>query len=331
MARPRSRPCGGNSGLLDFGEMSIPQNRIRQGGKAVRLGYDSGNACNDDFLGPNFVLAHRLVVPADATELTLSLWSTRVGDPGVDLWSRHGRMLYQNHSAIGKGPQGILEVDMMSDSPTPELLVPDTGQQLQVSSRHDRNPVSAPDGRHFITYRNVDGAHWKGSMDFAQGLRSHLAIDLHDRLDPSHPRQLLLADHGDSIGWLDFSPDGNYVLYTLLHENDSDLWWLEVATGATGPLTTDGASYAAKWRRGDSPQPLPMSASRWAISRPEHQTLRFTLNADPGDYIIQSSQDLRTWTDLFPLTAGPFGQGSVEDTSSLETERLRFFRVRDAP
>lgn len=246
-------------------------------------------------------------------------------------WSKEGRILYQNHAAIGKEPQGIMEVDMNAAVPTPRLLVPDAGKQFQVSLINDANPVWSPDGRYFVTYRNVDGAHWEGSMELFQGIRSHKAIMLHDRLEPRYPRQLLLVDHGENVGWLEFSPDGRYVLYSLIKGGRSDIWWLDIASGATGPITMDGASIAAKWRPGSQAPSEPLGPARLEVARTTNTTLRFSLSASPGEYIIATSQDLRVWSDLFPLTVAASGRGTVEDPGSLGKQRASFYRARRKP
>jgi hypothetical protein len=79
------------------------------------------------------------------------------------------------------------------------------------------------------------------------------AVMLHDREDLENPRVLLIADHGGISGAIDeftWSPDGRYVLYTLHESTDvANVWWLDATTGATGRVTSDGASGSVDWRQ----------------------------------------------------------------------------------
>lgn len=106
----------------------------------------------------------------------------------------------------------------------------------------DREPVWAPDGRRFAVVRVT-------TSPSSDARARTFAIMLYDRQDLANPRMLLFADHGESIGRLSWSPDGAYLVYTLNRfDGRSDIWWLEVASGATGPVTTDGSWVEAAWR-----------------------------------------------------------------------------------
>jgi hypothetical protein len=76
---------------------------------------------------------------------------------------------------------------------------------------------------------------------------------LNDRDDLQNPTVLLVADQGGIGGAIDdftWSPDGRWVLYTIHESADTaNVWWLDVATGATGRVTTDGASVSVDWRQ----------------------------------------------------------------------------------
>lgn len=76
------------------------------------------------------------------------------------------------------------------------------------------------------------------------------AIMLFNREDIQNPRMLLLADHGMSASARMFSPDGKYVFYTLASSGGkgSNVWWLNVATTETGPVTSDGLILDVDWR-----------------------------------------------------------------------------------
>jgi hypothetical protein len=121
----------------------------------------------------------------------------------------------------------------------------------------DRLPTWSPDGRHFVTAREIGG--WRYDAN-GSVVRTEAAM-LHDRDDLQNPRVLLIADQGGISGAIDqftWSPDGQYVLYTL-HEsaNAANVWWLDVASGTTGRITNDGASLSVDWRQrpGDEPPP----------------------------------------------------------------------------
>ena len=62
---------------------------------------------------------------------------------------------------------------------------------------------------------------------------------------------LLRVDHGSIVANLSWSPDGEFIIYSL---NLSDgggaqVWWLDAATGQTGPITNTINGYAASWRK----------------------------------------------------------------------------------
>jgi hypothetical protein len=61
---------------------------------------------------------------------------------------------------------------------------------------------------------------------------------------------LLRVDQGSLLSNLSWSPDGNFVIYSLNTDSDgAQVWWLEVATGQTGPITNTINGYAASWRK----------------------------------------------------------------------------------
>ena len=64
-------------------------------------------------------------------------------------------------------------------------------------------------------------------------------------------KQLLLrVDHGNLIPNLSWSPDGEFIVYSVVVSGGAEqVWWLEVATGATGPITTAVDGYGATWRK----------------------------------------------------------------------------------
>lgn len=61
---------------------------------------------------------------------------------------------------------------------------------------------------------------------------------------------LLRVDHGTILPNLSWSPDGAFIIYSLnLDGGGAQIWWLEVATGNTGPITNTVNGYAATWRK----------------------------------------------------------------------------------
>jgi hypothetical protein len=158
-------------------------------------------------------------------------------------WSAGNRILYSNEDAYKPKAQGIYEVNAAANPPSEQLLVPGTGEQFEPSFYTDRSPAWSPDGSKFATARKVDGFHYNDAGQFT----SHYAIMLFGR-EELIGRQILLVDQGSAPANLAWSPDGKFILYTLYQGKGGDIWWLDTRTGATGRLTTNGASAAADWR-----------------------------------------------------------------------------------
>jgi len=147
---------------------------------------------------------------------------------GFDLsWSRSNRA------------DGIWELDLGAQPPSETPLIAHSA---------DRSPAWAPDGRRFAVVRLTTSP----SADVSERT---FAIMLYERQNLNNPRMILFADHGRSVSSLSWSPDGAYLVYTLERfDGRSDIWWLDVSSGATGPVTTDGQALEAAWR--------PVSVSR---------------------------------------------------------------------
>ncbi len=179
-------------------------------------------------------------------------------------WSATGGVLFNGPARFSNYQvRGVWEGDPTVTPPGENLILP-APEDLLVGG--DRLPTWAPDGRHFVTAREIDGYRF-GANGFA--IRNE-AVILHDRDDLENPRVLLIVDQGgisDAIDDFTWSPDGRYVLYALYESTDAaNVWWLDVATGATGRVTNDGASVSVDWRQhaGDEPGPPPTPG-------PEHQ------------------------------------------------------------
>jgi len=162
-------------------------------------------------------------------------------------WGASGRVLFNGPARYPTYElRGVWEGDPSVTPATQNLIVP---APLDLLVDGDRLPTWAPDGRHFVTAREMGGYRFD-----ANGLAiRNEAVMLHDHEDLQNPRVLLIADHGGISGAIDdftWSPDGRYVLYTLYESADAaNVWWLDVATGATGRVTNDGASVSVDWRQ----------------------------------------------------------------------------------
>jgi Tol biopolymer transport system component len=155
--------------------------------------------------------------------------------------NRSGQVLFDGFdlsSSRSNRADGIWELTPGAQQPENRLL----------ANSADRQPVWAPDGRRFAVVRLTTSP----SADVSERT---FAIMLYDRQNLNNPRMILFADHGRSVSSLSWSPDGAYLVYTLERfDGRSDIWWLDVSSGATGPVTTDGQALEAAWR--------PVSVSR---------------------------------------------------------------------
>ena len=162
-------------------------------------------------------------------------------------WSSTGRVLFNGPARYPTYElRGVWEGDPSVTPPTQALILP---APLDLLIDGDRLPTWAPDGRHFVTARQMGGSRFDAN-GFA--IRNE-AVMLHDHDDLQNPRVLLIADHGGISGAIDdftWSPDGRYVLYGLYESADTvNVWWLDVTTGATGRVTNDGASVSVDWQQ----------------------------------------------------------------------------------
>lgn len=143
--------------------------------------------------------------------------------------------------------------------------------------RQDSAPAWSRDGTTFVTVRRVaGGATFYGNR----------AIMLHDAANPALARALVTVDYPSDIdGKPAWSPDGQYLLYTVRTPTGTsasfNIWWLELATGATGPLTTDGASIQPDWRAGCAGTACGVPAGR-APGGGSGVTVPQGLNVPPG-------------------------------------------------
>ena len=175
------------------------------------------------------------LTPPSLVTSPLAQYATR---PSIN---RNGQVLFDGFdlsSSRSNRADGIWELAPGAQQPENRLL----------ANSADRQPVWAPDGRRFAVVRLTTSP----SADVSERT---FAIMLYDRQNLNNPRMILFADHGRSVSSLSWSPDGAYLVYTLERfDGRSDIWWLDVSSGATGPVTTDGQALEAAWR--------PVSVSR---------------------------------------------------------------------
>ena len=153
----------------------------------------------------------------------------------------------ETQSAFAGGRDNGIWTAPLADLDEPTLVLPSVMGSLGLSAYDDVWATWAPDGTRFATIRDVDGGQWvRGpSSSFYQAGQE---IALHDA-DGSGSRALLLVDQGRNPGGLAWSPDGRFLLYTVFDDaGGADVWWLRVADGVTGRLTTNGLSAGADWR-----------------------------------------------------------------------------------
>jgi Zn-dependent metalloprotease len=72
----------------------------------------------------------------------------------------------------------------------------------------------------------------------------------------------------------------------------------------------------------------PPERTRLAISARPGGTMRITLQGPAGSYVISQSTDLRQWADIYPVTVGANGTGSVDDAGGPANNRTLFYRAR---
>jgi len=162
-------------------------------------------------------------------------------------WSVNNEILFEETGGLNAQANGIWRAPASSLN-APTLLIPSAEDDFGLSNTTDIQPTWSPDGSQFVTVRDVSGGQPEPSILGGYFYTRNKELFLTAR-DGTPIRTLLLVDHGTSLAGLTWSPDGDFLLYSLFNDaGGADIWWLEVATGATGRLTTNGASLAASWR-----------------------------------------------------------------------------------
>ena len=89
---------------------------------------------------------------------------------------------------------------------------------------------------------------WGWAGGYAQSITSL-------NLSTGRAKELLLADHGQVYPNVSWSNDGNFIIYSIKLPTDRvdwvdiQVWWLEVATGKTGPITNTLDVFGATYRK----------------------------------------------------------------------------------
>ena len=167
-------------------------------------------------------------------------------------WSQSNKVLFTAGPSFTSRQKGIWELNLAAQpSQTTQLLtwLTVSGSNPDLRSNPDEQATWSPDGQRFVTYRKSLSVHYASINDSVGGLRVNYGIVVHDRQNPDASSEVLLVDHGTLTGRPTWSPDGKYLLYTLLSDDgsQSDVWWLNVSSGDTGPVTRDGRSLNADW------------------------------------------------------------------------------------
>ncbi len=153
-------------------------------------------------------------------------------------WSALGKLLFSAGPSLTTRTKGVWEADTtVQPAQETQLFTWLTafGGGFDLRPNPDSNPTWSPDGRHFVTYRKALSVHYAPIEDVVGGLRVNYHIFLHDRQNPTVGRHLLLVDQGELTGRPTWSPDGRYLLYTLINDEKTN-----AATGG-GCAQTDNA------------------------------------------------------------------------------------------
>jgi bacillolysin len=64
------------------------------------------------------------------------------------------------------------------------------------------------------------------------------------------------------------------------------------------------------------------------VQRLANQAMRLTIESTAGDYIIQQTTNFRDWVDIYPVTVGNDGKGSVDDFGGPQNNAILFYRTK---
>lgn len=78
-------------------------------------------------------------------------------------------------------------------------------------------------------------------------------------------------------------------------------------------------------------RPAETERSRMKAEWLANRVVRLTVEGVPGEYIIEQSQDLRAWSDIYPLTVGATGKATLDDSGGPQNLPTLFYRVRRLP
>jgi len=193
--------------------------------------------------------AHALATPNNPLPV---VGLTKVVTEATDAsWSVNNEVLFVAGPSFTERQKGVWQFPAAQPAQATRLYTWQTvsGDSPDLRSNPDGVPTWVPDNRHFVTYRASASVHYAPIDDIVGGLRVNYGIVLHDRQNLANSREILLVDQGTLTGRPTWSPDGRYLLYTVIHDNEqnADVWWLDISNGTTGPVTHDGVSQNADW------------------------------------------------------------------------------------
>jgi len=130
-----------------------------------------------------------------------------------------------------------------------------SGANVNSNKVHERVGINdvvdwSPDGTSLVfMQRGGDVLEFGDSSEWAYSIKT---LNLTTGKVTDH----VLIDHGKAYPNLSWSKDGNYIIYSLFIPSEADpsrgndqIWWLELATGKTGPITNTINAYGGTFRK----------------------------------------------------------------------------------
>jgi len=74
--------------------------------------------------------------------------------------------------------------------------------------------------------------------------------------------------------------------------------------------------------------PVGGASAKLSAARQTDGAIRLTVAGPIGTYTIEQSTDLAHWADIFPLTIGGSGSGTIDDKAGPQNDTHLFYRAR---